>query len=179
MSALVQWIEGYAGIWVPYAMAGLGGAVTERSGVPHIALEACMAAGAVAAIAGELAGAGVLGGAVCAAAAGGFVGILHAFSTQALRVDGVVSGFALNLGTLAATRAALRILYGSSSNSPSTIASAYARGLRSPYLVVSLLLAALVPLWLGRSRFGLQLRSVGDNPTSAHALGVHDGHALV
>ncbi len=165
---------------VPYVLAAEGGVLAERSGVVTVALEGMMLSGAFASIAGALASGSVAVGLACALLTGLCVGLLHAFFTQRLRVNGIVSGLAINLAAAGGTRVLLRAFYGSSSNSPSLpTTDAHVAGVR--WVVQALLapttlfaVAAAVALWwmLRRTRFGLRVRAAGESPGVLTAAGV-------
>ncbi len=171
-------------IAVPYVLAALGGTFSERAGVINIALEGLLLAGAFAAAAGALAG---------GAAAGVALGILAGVALSALfglavirwRADQVVCGVAITLLAAASTRYFLKLLYDSSSNSPRIVGfepSAWAsRGpaaaflgetLGSPLVVAAGLAILASHFALGRTRFGLRLRAVGEHPEAVEALGL-------
>lgn len=169
-------------IAVPYTCAAMGGVVSERSGVVDIALEGKLLAGAfgaaVVAIETGSAPLGVLGG----LAAAMLVSAVHALVAVRFRADSVVTGVALNLLAVGLTRLLLRRLYDSSSNSPQMPAlvgetasqglSALAGVLLHPLFLTALGVVAAVHLTLGRTRFGLRLRAVGEHPEAAETMGV-------
>lgn len=160
---------------VPYVAAALGGVVTERSGVVHIALEAQLLAGAFVGVAVALATGSVLVGAAGGVVAGALVGALHGFDVVFLRVDAVVGGLALNLLAAAGTRLALRLAYGSSANSPSLDAGpAGLFGLDAFVLGLPVLVAA-VGVGLAATPAGLRLRAAGEAPEVTRAMGLDVG----
>mgnify|MGYP003375418168 CR=1 FL=1 len=168
----------------PVGFAALGGVLSERAGVPNIALEGALLTSAFAAVAVHVAtgsaGLGLVGGVV----AGAVYGAAHAGLAVGARIDAIVSGLALNLVAAGGTRALLRALYHSSANSPSVAGFRWAaveggsgtallaRTLLDPttwlFVGCSLAVAALV----NRSWLGLWIRASGDDPVSAHASGV-------
>ncbi len=162
---------------VPYAFAALGGTLSERSGVPHIALEGVLLTSAFGAIAVHLATGSSVLGLVAGAITGAVVGALHAATVVRGGVDAIVSGVALNLGALGVTRFLLRALYGSSANSPSVAGFGLAlpsalRVLLDPFTVLLVLCTLGVAWLLRRTRFGLEVRAVGAAKEAAHAVGV-------
>jgi ABC-type uncharacterized transport system permease subunit len=164
---------------IPYACAGLGGVLSERSGVVNIALEGIMLTSALASIAVHFATGSALGGLLAGVACGAAIGLLHAVLVVRGRIDAIVSGIALNLAAAGGTRFLLRALYGSSSNSPSVPAfrfaedsGAFVRTLSDPFLLMTLLAVALAAWMLTRTRFGLRLRACGEDPAAAQAVGV-------
>src|SRR6185503_6815253 len=98
-------------IAVPYALAAMGGAVTERSGVIDLALEAKLLFGAfTAAAVGHITGSAVLG-LVGGIAAGMAVAAIQIGCALGLRADQVIVGVALNALGLAGTRFLLQLLF--------------------------------------------------------------------
>lgn len=158
-------------IAVPYALAALGGAVTERAGVIDLALEAKLLFGAFAAAAvGHATGSayvGVLGG----VAAGMAVAALQIFFALRLGADQVIVGVALNLLALGGTRFLLQLLYGEGANSPPSPAFGDAVA-GNPLVWLAVLAAIAVPLAVRRTRWGLRLRAAGDRPEALSAVGL-------
>lgn len=158
---------------VPYACAGLGGVLCERSGVVNIALEGTMLASALASIAVHVATGSAASGVVAGIATGATIGLLHATLTVRARIDAIVSGLAINLAAAGGTRFLLRALYGSSSNSPSVAGIRMPSVLLDPFLLATIALVAAAAWMLRSTRFGLRLRACGEDPAAAQAVGVH------
>src|SRR5262249_50376323 len=105
-------------IAVPYALAAMGGAVTERAGVIDLALEGKLLFGAfTAAAVGHATGSALLGlaGGI---AAGMIVAAVQIGFALGLGANQVIVGFALNLVGAAGTRFLLQLVYGEGANSP-------------------------------------------------------------
>jgi ABC-type uncharacterized transport system permease subunit len=150
-------------IAVPYALGALGGALTERSGVIDLAIEAkllfgAFAAAAVAHATGS-APVGILGG----VAAGMAVGAVQAYLSLWLEADQVIVGVALNIIALAGTRFLLQIIYHEGANSPPVPAFGDAV-LTNPLVWIAAVAAVVAPLALRHTRWGLRLRAAGDRP---------------
>ncbi len=153
----------------PLVLAAMGGILSERAGVVNIALEGLILTGAFVGVVMESA-AHPLGasapavGMGCAVLAGGLLGLLHAFLTQRARMNHVVSGLGINLLAAGATRyLALRLF-------PSGL---HVEGLPGGlFLGLAVALPFVVSLLLARTRFGLRLRAVGENPESARMAGI-------
>jgi len=155
-------------ISVPYVMAALGGTVSERSGVINIALEGFLLTAA-------------LGTALCAphgpllAALGGLgagvaTAALYAFLVVVLRGDQIVCGVAIFLLADGLSRFLLKVVFGSTSNSPR-----FGRldGHFVPLFVGAALLSVLLfHALLRHSVAGLRLRAVGEHPLAARTLGI-------
>lgn len=158
-------------IAVPYALAAMGGAVTERSGVIDLALEAKLLFGAfTAAAVGHVTGSAVLG-LVGGIAAGMAVAAIQIGCALGLRADQVIVGVALNAVALAGTRFLLQLLFGEGSNSPPCPAYGGAV-LGNPIVWLTAVAAIAVPFALRRTRWGLRLRAAGDRPDALIAVGV-------
>ena len=158
-------------IAVPYAFAAMGGAITERSGVIDLALEAKLLFGAFAAAAvGHATGSpylGILGG----CAAGMLVAAVQLWCALSLRADQVIIGVALNLAALGGTRFLLQLVYHEGANSPPV--PTFGRSvLANPLLYLAVIAAIALPVALARTRWGLRLRAAGDRPASLVAVGV-------
>lgn len=164
---------------IPYACAGLGGVLGERSGVVNIGLEGIMLSSALAAVAVNGATASASAGIVAGVACGAAIGLGHALLVVRGRIDAIVSGLAINLVAAGGTRVVLRALYQSSSNSPSVPGVRFAedtgllvRTVLDPFVLLTLLATAASAWMLLRTRFGLRLRACGEDPSAAQAVGV-------
>src|SRR5258708_9169349 len=165
------------------ALAALGEVLAERVGVVNLGVEGLMALGAITAIATVIATPSPALGFVCALGVGFFVGMIFAGATVVLRANQVLCGLALTLmGTgLAAT---IGKAY-SGMPAPATFAP-----VAIPYLsdipligraifaqnILFYLFYIVLPLALHlvmfRTRHGLNLRAVGENPAAADAAGI-------
>ncbi|HEY5467764.1 MAG TPA: ABC transporter permease [Coriobacteriia bacterium] len=109
-------------IATPLALAAIGGAICERSGVVNIALEGIMLVGAFAGVVITLAmeaskvpflvDNAVWFGVLAAVLAGTALSAIHAFASVTLRMDQIVSGTALNILALGLTGFLLEVIYG-------------------------------------------------------------------
>ncbi|HET7174174.1 MAG TPA: ABC transporter permease [Nocardioidaceae bacterium] len=175
----------------PLLLAGLGELLTERSGVLNLGVEGMMLMGAVTAFwtAQRLPGSGpvVLVAAIAAAAvAGGVMALIHAFLSITLRANQIVSGLAL---TIFAGAAGLSSYLGQEWRlggeagrhqlQALNVASLKDVPIAGPILFhqdglvyLSWLLVIVVAWYLYRTRPGLYLRSVGESPAAADAMGI-------
>lgn len=166
-------------ITVPYALAALGGVMSERSGVINIALEGILLTGAftctvaasridfVAGSDAESVAAGVLFGAL----GGVFVAAIYALAVIRFEADQIVAGVAINLLAYGLTRYLLKLIFGSSSNSPPM--PGFGRNiLENPVFWMFVVIGVAIWTLVGHTRFGLRLRAVGDHPEAADTMGV-------
>lgn len=163
---------------VPYALAALGGAITERSGVIDLALEAKLLFGAFFAAAfahaTDSALVGILGGVL----AGVAVTAAQMYFALRLGADQVIVGIALNVLALGGTRFLLQLFYGEGANSPACPSFGDAT-LGNPIVWIAIAAAVLVPLALVHTRWGLRLRAAGDRPDALVAAGVSPARTRV
>ena len=159
-------------ISAPIAFASLGGVFSEKSGVVNIALEGIMLTTTFAIVWGALATGSFLGGLLFAIIAGLVMSGLHALVTVTYKVDQIVSGVAINLLAIGVGRFLSQNIYGQETQTPF---NAY---VPPEFLGVNIMAWLLIPItgivWfvLFRTRFGLRLRSVGENPEAADTLGI-------
>lgn len=171
-------------ISVPYALAAMGSAISERGGVVCIALEGLMLNGALAYTLGAYFTGNPWLGIACALAAGLVTAWLHAEATVRFRADQITTGIGINLLAAGLTRFVLVQVFHSSSNSPRVVGLpalplgplAHIAGagelLASPLVLATLALVALAQTLLFRTVFGLRLRAIGERPEAAATLGL-------
>ncbi len=169
----------------PLLFAGLGGLVSERSGVVNIGLEGMMLMGAFfAAWGADVTGSWLLG-TLIGMLAGMALAAIHAFFCINLRADQIVAGFALNFVALGLTGYLYVDIYGEQGTPdnlpavpnvslPTESLGFIGKAISNQNLLVWGALAALVIVWLVvfRTRAGLRLRSVGENPRAAETVGI-------
>ncbi len=160
-------------ISVPYALASLGGTLSERAGVVNLALEGMLLAGAFAATVGSDAG-GLVAGAAAGIGGGVLVAGLYALVVLRYRADQIVAGVAMNLLALGVTRYLLKVVYHSASSSPSVpgFAGAGILDWGNLFLIGAALAAVAAHLFLAYTPAGLRVRAVGEHPEAADSLGV-------
>lgn len=173
----------------PLILAALGGLYSERGGVINIALEGMMLAGAFTAAAVTAFTHSSLVGVVAAVMAGLLVAALHALATVRYRADQVVSGTAINMLFLGVPALLSGALFDSTgATRPLTkdevmpdvmifnpqsypmLASIFNHRL-IVYLAFIVVAATVYVLY--RTRFGLRLRAVGENPEAADTAGIN------
>lgn len=171
-------------IAVPYLFAAAGGVLAERAGIISLTLEGFMLGGAFSAMLGSYYSGDPWIGVLCGIVGGLALGMVHAVSTIRFKADQVVSGIAINLLAIGLTRYFLKLVFGSSSNSPrvagfsaGTSSTALMTGLlHNPLIPIGLLIVPAVAWLLYRTPFGLRVRAVGEHPEAANTLGVSVKH---
>jgi general nucleoside transport system permease protein len=178
-------------------LTGLGGLFSERSGIVNIGLEGLMIIGTVTGAYGAILFTNTMGipapwgpllgllfGALCGAA---FASI-HALATITFRVDHIVSGVVVNLVAVGLARFLSSLFFGQATQSdpggphlapvsipllsslPWGLGRAFSQ--LSPLVIFAALLVFPVSFALYRTRWGLRLRSAGENPEATRSLGV-------
>jgi ABC-type uncharacterized transport system permease subunit len=181
-SALTAAMLRYA---TPLTFAALGGLVSERSGVVNIALEGMMLMGAFFAAYGADKTGTWVGGILIGVLAGMALAALHAIFAVSLRSDQIVVGTGLNFLALGLTGYMYVDTYGAEGtpdnlpsvpeiNLPTDSLGFIGEAISQLNLLVwgSLLAVVLVWLVVFRTRLGLRLRSVGENPKAAETVGI-------
>jgi len=158
-------------IALPYALAAMGGAVTERGGVIDLALEAKLLFGAFAAAAFAHASGSAFVGVLGGMAAGMAVAGLQIWCSLVLEANQVIVGVALNLLALGGTRFLLQVIYHEGANSP-PVPSFGHDVVSNPIVWLALVAAVALPFAIKRTRWGLRLRAAGDRPEALTAVGV-------
>ena len=195
-ATLLQLLDSTLRLGTPLLLACLAGLYSERAGIFDIGLEgkmlmAAMSAGAVSALTGS-----VWIGLLAAIAGSMIFALLHGLASITFRGNQLISGVALNFLASGITVLTAQSLFGQGGRTPPLDGAARFNPITLPfaetlkdvpvlgplyYEVISghsiLVYAALafVPLtwWLlYRTRFGLRLRAVGENPASVDTAGV-------
>jgi len=167
---------------VPLLLASLGEAVAERSGLLNLGIEGMMLSGAFFGFLAAYATGSALWGTLAGVAAGLLLGLLFGFLTVSLQVDQTLVGIAITILGGGVTAFLYRDIFGRQNPSadvdPLRVSIPLVRDipLVGPAVSGQPLLFyvawAMVPLfwWLiFRTRFGLEVRAVGENPFAADA----------
>ncbi len=176
-------------IATPLLLSASGELLTQRLGILNLGIEGAMLVGAtVGFVVANLTGSLWLA-AAAAIAAGGLMNLILVFMAVNLKVDQTVTGLSLNLFASGITLYVYRVIFAGrgSSDFPfiATFQPAPIPGLSAiPYLgeilfdqrVLTYVAFAMFPLvwfFLYRTRHGLVLRSIGENPRAADMRGIH------
>lgn len=182
----VELVAAAVRIATPLLFAALGGVLSERAGVFAVGLEGMMLAGAFAGVlVSHLAGS--MGAGLIASALGGVaLAALVALAAVRFGADQMVTGLAVNILAVGLTSFLLRGLAARGEAvtlrvpvlAPVAIPGVDAIPVIGPILFrqppltyLVLLLAPAIWVFLARTRAGLTLRAVGENPAAAFAVG--------
>ena len=168
----------------PMVFGALGGVLSERSGVVNIGIEGMMTFGAFAgAAAGYYSGSPWIG-VLCAALAGGILALLHAVAAITCQADQTISGVAINLLGPALAVFVCRLAFDGATmsypvaNKLPKIFGSGAEGIWANLNVDIMVIVALlfaVAMWfvLYRTKWGMRILAVGENPAAADTLGIN------
>ena len=166
----------------PILYATLGEIITEKAGILNLGLEGIMLVGAYTGFAATYKTGNPWIGVIAAFLIGGLMAAIHAFITITLKGNQVVSGLALTMfGTGASSllgRSYIGFTIRGLDKTPLPILSDIP--VIGPVLFnndaliyVSFVLVLLLYMFFSRTRNGLYLRAVGDNPRAADAMGIN------
>ncbi|MAC81424.1 MAG: branched-chain amino acid ABC transporter permease [Rhodobacteraceae bacterium] len=180
--ALTAWLGAMPGFMTPLLLAALGLLLCERAGILNLGVEGVMALGAMVGAAASLAGWGPWAAMGAGALAGLAISLPFMAAVVVFRAPQIPAGLALAAIALGASAALGR----EASHKPfpgldnldwfdeldhlPVVGRMLFR--QDGMVYVSLILAVLIALWLMRTRKGLRLRAVGEDPATADASGV-------
>jgi simple sugar transport system permease protein len=167
-------------ITIPYLLPSLGAAFSERGGVINIALEGILLFGAFFTTVGTYFTNSLLIGTLCGVSAGLFIALLHSITVISFRANQIVSGLALNILALGSTKYLCKLIFNSSSNSERIIGLetfnipvlSSVPLLDNPFILLSIIIVIISHITINKTKFGLRLRAVGENPQAADTLGI-------
>lgn len=186
-STLILTLFAAIGLGTPLVFATVGEIITERAGNLNLGVQGMMLVGAVAGFWATFNTENLLMGIIVAMIAGAAMSSIHAFASVTLRVSQIVSGLALTIfGT------GLSSFLGEAGTEP--LVGNPSKAVFEPILeggladipvlgplvfghdimvYVSWLLVAAASFYVFRTRMGLSLRAVGEDPASAESAGVN------
>lgn len=178
----------------PLVLTSIGGVFSERGGIVNVGLEGIMTIGAFSSIIFNLTFASSLGaltpwfGLLAGALSGVLFAALHAVATINFRADHIISGTVINLMAPALGVFLLQVIYNTGQSATISQNFGYLNVpilQNIPFIGPIFFTQSSAPGWLAiaiailswyvlfKTRFGLRLRSVGENPQAADTLGIN------
>lgn len=169
----------------PLLLGTLGEIVTERSGVLNLGVEGMMAIGAMTAFTVTLTTGSPWLGLFAAVSAGTLAAGIHAFVCITLKANQVVSGLALTMLGLGVSGLFGKPFIGRPL--PQKLNTLSIPGLadipivgrilfsQDPLFYLAVIQGILLWILLSRTRWGIEIRSVGENPAAAEVQGINVG----
>lgn len=166
----------------PLLLGTLGEITTERSGVLNLGVEGMMAMGAVTGFLVTTTTGNPWMGMVAGIAAGAALSLIHAFASITLKVNQVVSGLALAMLGVGIASLIGKPFIGKpiASQSPNLriplladipyVGKVFFE--KDPFFYLSVVFGILFWFLLRHTRWGIRVRSVGENPAAAEVQGV-------
>lgn len=168
----------------PILFATLGAILNERAGIINLGIEGLMLIGALAGFAGTYSSGSLLVGVLAAFVAALAAGCLHALVTVQLRGNQIVSGLALTMFGIGTTALFGRGMVGETVEGFERVAipglsrlPVVGKAFFNQDLLIyfSFLLVFAMAFFFYRTRWGLALRTAGENPAAADTCGVPVG----
>lgn len=196
MDTLVQLLDAMVRVSVPLLLACLAGLYSERSGVFDIGLEGKMLAGAFAGAAAAAASGSAWIGLSAAILVAVFLALVHGFASITHRGNQIVSGVAINFIAAGSTIILGQAWFRQGGRTPSLAGDARFQTIELPGAAAVRDVPVLGPIYseiisghsilvyfaffmvpftwwaLFRTRFGLRLRAVGENPAAVDTAGI-------
>jgi len=171
----------------PLLFAALGGLFSERTGVTNIALEGIMLMGAFSGVAGSYIFSSPWIGLILAIISGVALSALHAYASIRFSANQIVSATALILLAQGLTGFLLEPIFGQPGSTPivAKIPDIHLEflgkdsflykmiGSLSPFVYLAFILVLVAYFIIYKTRLGLRMRAVGENPEAADTLGVN------
>ncbi|HEX2135633.1 MAG TPA: ABC transporter permease [Microvirga sp.] len=160
---------------IPLLAACLAGLWSERSGVVDIGLEGKMLVAAFAAAAAAAETDSAWAGLAAGLGASVFFALIHGFAAISQRGNQIVSGVAINMLAAGLTAIVGNAWYGQGGRTPPLEGpERFREALLGHSALVYLALLAVPVTWfvLAKTRFGLRLRAVGENPAAVDTAGI-------
>jgi len=184
-AAIIEFLAASIRIATPLLFGALGGLLSERAGTFAVGIEGMMLAGAFGGAVTTLLTADTSTGLAVSAGSGAAAGLTVAVATAKFRADHMVTGLALNILVVGLTSFLLRGLF---AGQAPVIQLPTLKALPIPYLAdlpgigrvlfqqpaltyAALVLTLAISLLLAKTRTGLILRAVGENPEAAFTAG--------
>ena len=195
-ATILQILDSTVRLGVPLLLACLAGLFSERAGIFDIGLEGKMLIGAFAAGAAAFYTGSAWGGLVAAIAFSVLFGLIHGVASITFRGNQLISGVAINFLASGLTVLVGQTLFGLGGRTPALQGAARFNPIELPFAatlapvpvigplyadlisgqtILAYIAFATVPIswWvLYRSRFGLRLRAVGENPAAVDTAGI-------
>lgn len=171
----------------PIALAAMGGAFSERSGIINIGLEGMILVGAFSGVLGSYLTGNPWIGVIFAIIIGALLGAFFALFTIKFKANHVVAGVGLNILALGVTTWLMQVIWGSRGTSPNVSGIEEVSipiindiplinklfGTQSPLVYIMFLLIFIGWIILFKTPLGLRIRMTGEHPEAADTLGIN------
>ncbi len=171
----------------PILLAILGGIICEKVGNINLGIEGMMLMGASIGFLVAVKSDNIFLSVLCAAIAGAFGALIYAFITVTLRGNQVVTGLVLSIfgvglagflgQSLAGKTVSEKFIKFFAPIDIPVLSDVPILGKmvfnQSIYVIIPIILAVLMYFYLNKTKFGLNIRAIGENPSAADASGIN------
>ena len=172
---------------IPLIFIALGELYSERAGMVNIGLEGLAAIGSLIGFLITFITGNIWLGILCGALAGVLVNMIYAFATVTLCADHTVYGMAINIFAPALASFIYRVYFGNGSDLSQidlmkTVQIPVLKDIpfigsllfdQTPMVYLAFLLVIVTVIFFGKTRAGLNYRSVGEHPQASATLGIN------
>lgn len=181
---ILDWLQATLRWAAPLMLVAIGEVYAERSGVINMGIEGIMLFGALTGIAAGFYLKSLVMAVILTILIGALLGLIVAFLTVSRRTNQVVTGLMVNMASLGATDAIFSLMSETRQSRVATFPAIFPESLHNipilgPLLFsqpVSTWVAIILPFFAGyilyKTRWGLNVRAVGDNPKAAATAGL-------
>ena len=183
-SIIIDWLQATLRWGAPLLIVGIGEVFAERSGIINMGIEGIMLFGALFGIIGAFYFHSLWVAVLLTIVVGALLGLLVAYLTVSRRTNHVVTGLMINMICLGATDYIFSLMSESRQNRAATFPIIFPKALRSIPVIGPLLFSQPISTWIAlilpfiaafimyRTRWGLNVRAIGDNPKACATAGL-------
>ena len=181
---IIDWLQAALRWAAPLLIVSIGEVYAERSGVINMGIEGIMLFGALAGIAVGFYMKSLLMAVIITILIGALLGLIVAFLTVSRRTNQVVTGLMVNMACLGATDALFSLMSETRQSRVATFPALFPQSMHNIPVLGPLFFSQPVSTWVAfilpfiagfilyKTRWGLNVRAVGDNPKAAATAGL-------
>lgn len=181
---IIDWLQAALRWSAPLILVSIGEVYSERSGVINMGIEGIMLFGALTGIAAGYYLNSLILAVLITIAVGALLGLCVAFLTVSRRTNQVVTGLMINMVAAGATDMIFSMMSETRNNRSATFPAIFPESMQGIPVLGKLLFAQPVSTWIAfllpilagyilyKTRWGLNVRAVGDSPKAAETAGL-------
>ncbi|PKM73119.1 MAG: ABC transporter permease [Firmicutes bacterium HGW-Firmicutes-16] len=181
---IVDWLQAALRWAAPLILVSIGEVYSERSGVINMGIEGIMLFGALSGVAVAFYTQSLLLALLITIVVGAILGLAVAYLTVSRRTNQVVTGLMINMVALGATDMIFALLSATRKARVATFPTIFPESMHNIPVIGKLLFAQPVSTWIAlilpfiagyilyKTKWGLNVRAVGDNPKAAATAGL-------
>ena len=181
---IIDWLQATLRWAAPLLIVAIGEVYAERSGVINMGIEGIMLFGALTVIAAGFYLNSLVLAVICTILIGAVLGLIVAFLTVSRRTNQVVTGLMVNMISLGATDALFSLMSETRQSRVATFPTIFPASMQQIPIIGPLLFSQPVSTWVAlilpfiaahilyKTKWGLNVRAIGDNPKAAATAGL-------